>query len=76
MNSLQKQPPEVLLKKGVLKNFRKFTAKHLHRILFFKKVTGLRLAILSKKRFQFSYESYEISKNNFLQSTSGGLLLP
>ena len=55
LNSLQKQPPEVLLKKGVLKNFRKCTGKHLQRSLFFKKVTGLRLAILSKKRFQHSF---------------------
>ena len=31
----QKQPPEVFYKKGVLKNFAKFTAKHLCRSLFF-----------------------------------------
>ena len=34
---------------------KKVFLKHLHRILFFKKVTGLRLAILSKKRFQHSF---------------------
>ena len=34
--------PEVFCKKGVLKNFAKFTGKHLCRSLFFNKVTGLR----------------------------------
>ena len=29
MRFSQKQPPEVFYKKGVLKNFRKFTGKHL-----------------------------------------------
>ena len=33
--------PEVLYKKGVLKNFPKFTGKHLCRSLFFNKVAGL-----------------------------------
>ena len=34
------QPPKVFYKKGVLKNFSKFTWKHLCRSLFFNKVTG------------------------------------
>ena len=38
----QKQPLEVFCKKGVLKNFGKFTGKHLHQSLFFNKVVGLR----------------------------------
>ena len=42
--------PEVLSKKGVLRNFAKFTEKHLCRSLFFNKVAGLRLATLLKKR--------------------------
>ena len=37
---MQKQPPEVLCKKGVLRNFAKFTGKHLCRSLFFNKVVG------------------------------------
>ena len=37
---MQKQPPEVVYKKGVLKNFAKFTRKHPCQILFFKKVAG------------------------------------
>ena len=36
----QKQPPEVSYKKDVLKNFAKFTGKHLCQSLFFNKVAG------------------------------------
>ena len=39
--SLQKQPPEVLFRKTVLKSFAKFTRKHLLQSLFFNKVVGL-----------------------------------
>ena len=39
----QKQPPEVLRKRGVLRNFAKFTGKHLCQRLFFNKVADLRL---------------------------------
>ena len=35
---------------GVLRNFAKFTAKHLCQSLFFNKVAGLRVATLLKKR--------------------------
>ena len=38
------------MKKGVLRNFTKFTRKHLYQSLFFNKVAGLTLATLSKKR--------------------------
>ena len=38
------------MKKGVLKNFIKFTGKHLCQNLFFNKVAGLRPATLIKKR--------------------------
>ena len=41
--SLQKQSLEVFCKKGVLRNFAKFTGKHLCQSLFFDKVAGLRL---------------------------------
>ena len=34
----QKQPPEVFYKKGVLKNFTKFTGKHLCQSLFLMKL--------------------------------------
>ena len=41
--------PEVFYKKGVLRNFAKFTGKHLYQRLFFNKVTGLRPQIYFKK---------------------------
>ena len=40
---IQKQPPEVLCKKAVLKNVTKFTGKLMFWSLFFNKVTGLQL---------------------------------
>ena len=36
--------PEVFSKKGVLKNFVKFTGKHLCQSLFFNKVAGLKVS--------------------------------
>ena len=39
---IQKQPPEVFYKKGVLRNFAKFTGKSLCHNLFLNKVAGLR----------------------------------
>ena len=42
--------PELFCKKGVLKDFTKFTGKHLCQSLFFNKVAGLRPATLFKKR--------------------------
>ena len=41
--------PEVLCKKGVPRNFEKFTGKHLCQSVFFDKVAGLRPATLLKK---------------------------
>ena len=42
--------PEVFFKKGVLKNFGKFTGKHLCQSLFFNKVAEVRPETLLKKR--------------------------
>ena len=42
--------PEVFCKRGVIKNFAKFTGKYLCQSLFFSKVAGLRPATLLKKR--------------------------
>ena len=42
--------PEVFCKKGVLRNFVKFTGKHLCQSFFFNKVAGLRPATLLKKK--------------------------
>ena len=44
-NKVQKQPPEVFGKKGVLRNFAKFTGKHLCQSLFLNKVAVLRFKI-------------------------------
>ena len=49
-NKVQKQPLEVFCKKGVLKNFAKFTPKRLCQSLFFNKVAGLRSPTLLKKK--------------------------
>ena len=42
----------VVLKKGVLKNFAKFTGKHLYGSLFYNKVAACKPATLSKKRIR------------------------
>ena len=42
--------PEVFCKKGVFRNFIKFTGKHLCQSLFFNKIAGLRPQTLFKKR--------------------------
>ena len=39
--SVQKQPPEVFCKKGVIRNFAKHTEKYLFQSLFFNKIAGL-----------------------------------
>ena len=63
--------------KGVLRNFTKFTGKHLCQILIFNKVAGLRSATLLKETMTqvFPSEFCEISQNTFLQNNSGQLLL-
>ena len=57
---------EMFYKKGVLKNFAKFTGKHLCQSLFFMKGTPAQL---------LPSEFHEIFKNIFLWTTSGPLLL-
>ena len=57
----------MLCKKGVFRNFAKFTGKHLRLSLFLNKVAGL-----SKKETQaqlFSSEFCEISNNTFFYRT-------
>ena len=48
--NIKKQPPKVFWRKSVLRNFAKFTGKHLYQSFFFNKVPGLRTATLLKKR--------------------------
>ena len=64
--------------KGVLRNFLKFTGKHLYQSLFFNKVAGLRPAALLKKRrwlrcFPVNFAKLLIT--SFLQNTFRRLLL-
>ena len=62
--------PEVLCKKGVLRNFGKFIEKHMCQKLFFNKVAGLRPATLLKK--SLCHRCFSVNFAKFLQSTSGG----
>ena len=41
-DGLQKQPPEMIYQKVVLKDVAKFTGKHLYHSFFFNKIAGLR----------------------------------
>ena len=62
----------------VLRNFTKFTRKHLCHSLFFNKVAGLRPATLLKKRLQyrcFPVNFVKFLRTPFLQKTSRRLLL-
>ena len=56
-----KQPPKMFCKKGVLRNFAKFTGKHLYQRLFFNKVAGKKESLAHV----FFCEFCEISKNTF-----------
>ena len=65
-------------RKGVLRNFEKFTGKHLCQSLFVNKVTGLRPAILLKKRLWYRYFPVNFAKfprTAFAQNTFWQLLL-
>ena len=66
------------VRKGVLRNFGKFTGKHLCQSLFFNKVVGLRPATLLKKRLWhrcFPVNFAKSLRTPFLQNMSGQLLL-
>ena len=65
--------------KCVLRNFAKFTGKHVCQSLFFNKNAGLRPATLLKKRLWHRYFPVNFAKflrTSFSQNTSGRLLLP
>ena len=64
-SSIEKQSPGGVTLKGVLKNFTKFTGKHLCQSVFFNKVAGLGPATLLKKRLLHRCKFCEISKNTF-----------
>ena len=65
--------PDLFCEKGVLRNFAKFTGKHLCQSLFFNKVAGA--ANLLKKRLWhrcFPMNFAKFLRTPFLQNTSGG----
>ena len=66
--------PEVLCKKGALRNFSTFTGKHLCQSIFFKKAAGLRAATWLKRdsgtgAFLWILKNFE--NHLFLQNNSG-----
>ena len=66
------------IKKGVLRNFSKFTGQYLCQSLFFNKVAGLRPATLLKKSLWhrcFPLNFVKFLRTPFLQNTSGRVLL-
>ena len=66
------------VRKGVLRNFAKFTSKNLYQSLFSNKVAGLRPATLFKKRLWhrcFPVNFAKFLRIPFSQNTSGRLLL-
>ena len=63
--------------KGVLRNFTKFTGKHLYQSFFVKKETGRLTTLLKKSLWHrcFSVNFAKFLRTPFLQNTSGWLLL-
>ena len=66
-NGYRSSRPEVFCKKGVLRNFAKFTEKHLCQSLFFNKVAGLRPATLLKKRLW--HRCFSVNFAKFLRTS-------
>ena len=64
--SCQKQPLEVFYKKGVIRNFAKFTGKHLCQRVLFDKVAGLRTAPLLKRTVR--HRSFPVNFAKFLRT--------
>ena len=66
VNWIRSSCAEVFCNKVVLRNFTKFTGKHLCQSLFFNKVAGLRLATLLKERLWYS--CFPVSFVKFLRT--------
>ena len=68
IEQIQKQScPKVFCKKGVIRNFTKFTGKYLRPSLFFDKVVGLRPATLLRKRLW--HRCFPVNFVKFLRNT-------
>ena len=63
------------VRKGVLRNFVKFTGKHLYKI-FFNEVASLRPASLLKKGLCFPANFVKFLRTPFLRNTYGGWFYP
>ena len=70
--SFRSSRPEVFCKKGVLKNFTKFTEKHLCQNLFSLKVAGLKKEPWHRC---FPVNFVKFLRTPFLQNTSGGCFI-
>ena len=57
---------EVFCRKGIVRNFAKFTGKHLHQILFLKKVADVRPATLLKRLW---YRCFPVNFKKFLRTS-------
>ena len=62
---VQKQPPDVFCKKGVLKNFAKLSGQHLSQSLLFNKVAGLSYQLYLKK---ISHKCLPVNSAQFLRT--------
>ena len=70
--TIQKQPPEVLCEKGLLRNFVEFIEKHMYRVPFL-----IKLQALKKRPWYrcFPVNFAKFLRTSFLHNTSGRLLL-
>ena len=78
MSNFKSSNQRCSIKKGALKNFAKFTRKHLCQSLFFDKVVGLRPATLLKEKLWHRWLPVNFAillRATFLGKTSGRLLL-
>ena len=73
LNISLKQPPDVFYKKGILKNFSKFTRKYLCQSVFLIKLQAALKKRLWHRCFTVSFPTFLITP--FLQNISGWLLL-
>ena len=76
-NTYRSSRLEVFFKKGVLRNFAKFTEKHLCQSLFFNKVAGLSPATLLKKglwRWRFPVNFVKFLRTTFFKEDLWWLL--
>ena len=69
---IQKQPTEVFGRNGTLRNFTKFTEKHLRHSLFFKKVASRPVTLLKKRLW---HRCFPVNFVKFLRTPFSHLLL-